>query len=336
MQTATTPPTPPSPVTCKVFEHGRLRGKPNDLGQISEILEEPGTLVWFDVIDPGPNDLDVMKEEFHLHPLSIEDAIHAHQRPKIEPYDTYWFVVLLGVTLEEDQLIFHEVDIFAGEKFLVTVRHSPRFPLEEIERRWQAHPDRVAHGGGFLLYTILDTVVDGYFPIAEWFTEQLDELEERLFRDWTMNSSAMPTIFNLKREGQAFRRAVVPLRDTLSPILRGDLSLVSEKELIYYRDIYDHLVRVIEELDNVRDLLASALDIQLSVIASRQAEVSKQLTIIATIFLPLSFIVGFFGQNFGFLVNHIGSTQTFWFLGIGTEVLAIAVMLIFFKIRGWF
>jgi magnesium transporter len=322
-------------VSCSVFRHGKPTESPVDYSQISEILEEHGTLVWFDVVDPGPNDLAVLQEEFNLHPLAIEDAVEAHERPKIEAFDSYWFLVVQGTTVEPDRIEFHEIAIFAGDRFLVTVRHTPVYPLEDIEKRWHEHPEKL-HGGGFLLYTILDTIVDGYFPVAERFEEQVDRLEEGLFRGRALDADVLPAIFDMKKQAQRFRWAALPMRDILNPIIRRDLDLFPDEEIIYYRDVYDHAVRVIDQLDTLRDLVNSALEIHLSVVANRQNDVARQLTMIATIFLPLSFIVGFFGQNFSFLVGDIVGPGAFFFLGLGTEIVAVALTVWYFKRKGWF
>lgn len=323
-------------LTCRVFRGGRPSPAPKDLGAISEILKEEGTLIWFDVVDPTEKDLALLREEFHLHPLSVEDAVVAHERPKIEAYATYWFLVVLGATVESSGVEFHEVAIFAGKKFLVTVRHGPPYPLEEIEDRWRAHPEKLCQNAGFLLYTILDTVVDGYLPVTELFAERVDEIEEALFADRPMQRGTLPEIFAMKKNAQRFRHAVLPMRDILNPIIRGDVDLLDEHEMPYFRDVYDHAVRVIDQLDTMRDMVNSALEINLSVVANRQNEVAKQLTIIATIFLPLSFIVGFFGQNFSFLVSHIGGPGIFLAFGIGVEVVAVVLTVGYFKVKGWF
>jgi magnesium transporter len=319
-----------------VFEDGQVSGEPRALTDISDILAQKGKLVWLDVVDPKPSDLTLIEQEFHLHPLAIEDAVAAHQRSKIESYGDYYFIVVHAASVSGAQLTLHEIAIFAGRKFLVTVRHNPLYPLEEIIKRWTAHPEHLHNEAGYLLYTILDTVVDGYLPVAELFQERVDALEEFLFERSSSQQQALPEIFRMKKESQLFRRAVIPMREVLNPLVREDLSLYSHEESLYFRDVYDHAVLVVDQLDSARDLVNSALEIQLSVVANRQNEVAKQLTIIATIFLPLSFIVGFFGQNFAWLVNHIGGEATFTLLGIGTEVLAVVLTLMFFKVRGWF
>jgi magnesium transporter len=254
----------------------------------------------------------------------------------VETYEGYLFLVVQATTIAGDDIKFHELDIFVGPNFLVTVRHNPNYPLEEIERRWRAHPEELRKGAGFLLYTILDTIVDGYIPVAETFQERVDALEEDLFASRPVLSDVLEEIFSMKKDAQRFRHVALPMREILTPLIREDISLLSHDESLYFRDVYDHTILVIDQLDAMRDLMNSALEIHLSVIGNRQNEVAKQLTTIATIFLPLSFLVGFFGQNFGFLVNHIGGTGTFWWLGIGSEIVTVALTLLYFKARGWF
>jgi magnesium transporter len=321
---------------CKVYRQGKPSQGVKNLSQISEVLKEEGSVVWLDVVDPSGDDLKILQDEFSLHPLAVEDATQAHERPKIEEFGTYWFVVVQGTTLGDDTIVFHEMAIFAGINFLVTVRHSPVYPLEEIEQRWHAHPEELRRGAGFLLYTILDTVVDGYLPVAQTFQDRVDELEERLFAGRTRDRDVLPRVFSMKKDAQRFRWAVLPMRDILNPIIRKDLGLFPESEIAYYRDVYDHAILVIDQLDTLRDLVNSALEIHLSVVANRQNEVSKQLTVIATIFLPLTFITGFFGQNFSWLVAHIGGGGAFIGLGIGIELATVLITLGYFKLKGWF
>jgi len=321
---------------CQVFHQGRPSDVPHDLSELSDVLEEDAAFVWFDVIDPAASDLTLLQEEFSLHPLAIEDAVHAHQRPKIESYGTYWFIVIHGATLDEGRLHLHEIALFVGQKFLVSVRNAPPYALGEIERRLRVQPDGMHRDSGFLLYTFLDAVVDGYFPIINDFEERIDDLQAEIFQGRPLGNDVLKTIFTMKKDLQAFRRAAVPMRDILTPIIRADLKLFPEADLVYFRDVYDHAVRIIDLIDSARDLVNSALDIHLSVVANRQNEVSKQLTVIATIFLPLTFITGFFGQNFGVLVAHITGAGSFWFAGVGSEVFALALLLFYFRRKGWF
>ena len=323
--------------TCNVFRKGESQPPLDDLADISEILHEQESFVWLDVLDPSANDLDVLAREFGLHPLAIEDAVTADQRPKIESYDTYWFIVVDAATAPGQGVRFHKLAIFAGANFVVTVRHQPAYPLEEIQRRWRAHPQELRRGAGFLLYTILDTIVDGYIPVAESFQAHVDEMEEALFTRRSGHDLVLPWIFAMKKEAQHFRRAVRPVRDILNPLIRQDIQLFREDDLAYFRDVYDHAVRIIEQLDSLRDLMTSALEIHLSVISNRQNEVAKQLTIIATIFLPLTFITGCFGQNFGLQVGtFLLPLWTFWVFGLGLELATVLVTIGYFRRKGWF
>jgi len=326
-------------IRCQVLRDGRPSPPPGNLTDLSEILKEGHSFVWFDVVDPGPSDLALLQEEFDLHPLAIEDAVSAHQRSKIEAYgDAYWFVVVHGVTREDKRLIFHEIALFVGKKFIVSVRHDPAYALDEIERRWLARgsSNRLRHDSGFLLYTILDTIVDGYSAVVDTLEDRVEEIEGDLFRNRPLDDDALIEVYSMRRDIQQFRRAALPMREILTPLTRGDLPLLSPEEMPYYRDVYDHVLRAVDDLDAVRDLATSALDLHLSVSGAQQNEVSKQLTIIATIFLPLTFVTGFFGQNFSWMIDHINGERPFWILGVGGEVAALASLLFYFRRRGWF
>jgi magnesium transporter len=321
---------------CLVYD-GTAQPRPlSELGNISEVLADADTFVWLDVVDPQPDDFALIQEEFGLHPLAVEDALKAHERPKIEAYDDSWFVIVQGATRDGDELRIHEVAIFAGAKFIVTARTRPPYPLDEVERRWQFLPASVRRDSGALLYTILDTVVDGYTTIAEAFEEHVDALESALLGDARRTNAVLLEIYEMKKDLSRFRRAVVPVRDILTPILRGDLQLFGADELPYYRDVLDHVGRVVDQLDGAREVVNNARETHISMASHRQNEVAKQLTIVATVFLPLTFITGFFGQNFGWLVNHITDRQTFALWGIGSEVFALAALLAYFRYKHWF
>ena len=323
-------------VRCTVFKNGAAEREPHDLAEISEILKEPGSLVWLDVVGPDPSAMKVLQDEFGLHPLAVEDAMTAHERPKIDGYGDYWFLVVYGVTIVDKEVTVHELALFSGKNYLITVRREPAYPIDEIERRWRTRSEMSSRDSGALLFTVMDTVVDGYFDAVESLDEQISAIEAELLRSGMAGGDLPLRIFGLKRDLQRFRRAAVPMRDILNPIIRGDLVLYKNEEIAYFRDVYDHAIRVIDQLDAARDLVNNALEINLSIVANRQNAIVKQLTVIATIFLPLTFITGFFGQNFGFLVNRIGTTTSFWALGIGAQVFALAALLWFFKAKRWF
>jgi magnesium transporter len=321
---------------CMIFTGKDSARALKDPSEISELLRDENNFVWFDLAEPTQQDLELLKTEFDLHPTAIEDAALVHERPKIESYDGYWLVVLHAATLEEDKLVLHELAVFAGKNFLVSIRAHPVFPLDEIERRWLAK-GALPHTSTGLLYVILDTVVDGYHPVANAYDERLVRLENRvLHAKRNPSQEVLREVLRFKRDLVRLRHAIIPVRDILAPLLRGDLAELDPSISAYFRDVYDHALRVTEQVDSIRDLLNSTLDIHLSSEAHRQGEVSKQLTIIATIFLPLTYITGFFGQNFGWMVNHITEAPQFLWLGIGIQLGALALLVLYFKRKGWF
>ena len=322
---------------CMIFTGKDTARALKDPREISDLLQDEHNFVWFDLAEPTADDLKLLQEEFSLHPTAVEDAALVHERPKIESYDTYWLVVLHAATLnDENELELHEIAVFVGKNFVVTIRAHPVFPLDEIERRW-ASKNAVPHTSTGLLYVILDVVVDGYHPVASEYDERLVALENRVLgRERNHPQQVLREVLAFKRDLVALRHAVSPVRDIISPLVRGDLAPLDHALLAYFRDVYDHALRVTDQIDSIRDLLNSTLDIHLSSEAHRQGEVSKQLTIIATIFLPLTYITGFFGQNFGWMVNHIDKPEHFAYIGIGSQLIALAILLAYFKRKGWF
>jgi magnesium transporter len=321
---------------CVEFREGKRHEVITDLDDISERLKSSDNLIWLDLVSPSSGELEVLRREFDLHPLAIEDAQTAHERPKIEAYPNYVFLIVHPATWKDERLIIHEMAIFAGPRYLVTIHHEPAYPLAEAERRWHLHDGELGADVGILLYTLLDTIVDGYFPISDRLEEWISELQNGLFDARSDQNKTLRDIFELKNDVHHARRAIVPMRDILQPLLRGDLKLFDRDDLPFYRDVYDHAIRVIDQLDSARDFINSALEIHLSLVANRQNEVAKQLAIIATVFLPLTYITGFFGQNFGFMVNGITTPQTFWLIGVGTQVVGLVALLGYFKIKRWF
>ncbi len=320
---------------CYVYRGTRDRQHVEDLDQISEIIREPSSLVWFDVVDPGPNDLALLQAEFDLHPLAIEDALGPHQRAKIESYGRYVFLIVHGVTRSPDGLATHEIAIFAGESFVVTVRHDPAYPMDDLRARWHDGIDGKVTDAPALVHAILDALVDGYLPISDLFETRLDELENVLLEQGRISSVALRRISAMRKDLSAFRRAVVPMREILALPIRGDSHFFTRDDLPYYRDVLDHVLLVIDRIESTREAMTNVLETNIGISSNRQNEVSKQLTLIATIFLPLTFITGFFGQNFGWLVDNIKSQQSFWIYGVGTEVVAVVALLTYFRFRGW-
>jgi magnesium transporter len=321
---------------CMIFTGNDSARALKDPTEISDLLRDDKNFVWFDLAEPTQADLQLLQTEFDLHPTAIEDAALVHERPKIESYGAYWLVVLHAATIDDGKLVLHELAVFAGKNFVVTIRAHPVYPLEEIERRWLAK-GTLPHTSTGLLYVILDTVVDGYNPIANAYDERLVALENRvLHAKRNAAQDVLREVLRFKRDLVQLRHAVAPVRDILGPLLRGELAELDSSITAYFRDVHDHALRATEQIDSIRDLLNSTLDIHLSSEAHRQGEVSKQLTIIATVFLPLTYITGFFGQNFGWMVNHIADGREFLWLGIGAQLVTLALLVVYFRRKGWF
>ncbi len=290
-------------------------------------------LFWLDLHEPAPAQLDAVRDAFGFHPLAIEDSEHFGQRPKLEEYDGFSFLVLYGHAPDEDDLV--EVHVYVGETFVVTIRRDESPALDELSRYSEgglSERETAAH----LLYRIADALVDSFFPALSRFDDRLELIEDDLIRN--PKPEHMQDIVAMRRRLARLRRVIAPQRDLLGRIAAGAHEVPGMTPEIerYFRDIYDHLIRLGETLDVLRELMTSAVDVYLSSGANRLGEVTKQLALIATIFLPLTFITGFFGQNFDWMVDHVDTLTEFLVLGVGLQLAGMAVLLVFFKRRGWF
>jgi magnesium transporter len=299
---------------------------------VAELLAS-GETFWLDLERPSHEDFTVLRELFGFHPLAVEDSETFGQRPKVEDYEDFVFLVVYGWSPDEDGLV--EVHCFYSERCLVTVHRDPAPSLDGLFEKLDHHRDRFPEAA-LLLYAVVDRLVDELFPALERLDESLDAIEERVFE--APREQQLQDIFAMKRQLARLRRVVAPQRDVLARVVSGGVELPGMTREVerYYRDVYDHLIRLTEEVDGDRELANSAIDAYLSTASNRLNATTKQLTVIATIFLPLSFLTGFFGQNFAWMVGEVGSWQAFALLGIGLELLTIAGLLLLFRLRGWF
>ncbi|MBA3728563.1 MAG: magnesium/cobalt transporter CorA [Actinobacteria bacterium] len=319
-------------ITCRLYREGQLKETGFDPDLVSEFLKEPESLVWVDVESPSPQDIAMLGEEFGFHELALEDCLHPHQRPKIESYGSYFFLVAYGVTLRDGELVGHEVGAFVGKGYLVTVRKAPAIDLRPVVERWDIHEHLLKEGGGYLLYILLDEIVDGYFSTLDYLEDLSEEVEEHVL-DSDGDPMAQNQIFRLKKQVLLFRRWVSPLRDVLDVMQRKVVQVVTPELEPYYRDVYDHVLRVTDFVDTLREILSTALDAHLTVVSNRLNEVMKRLTSWAAIILVPTLIAGIYGMNF------VHMPELDWLFGypfaLGLMALSAGALYVTFKKRDW-
>lgn len=300
--------------------------------RVEQLLAE-GSFFWLDLDRPDPEDFEVLRDVFKFHPLALEDSEHFGQRAKLDEYDDYVFLVVYGAVPDEDRLV--EVHCFYSANYLVTVHRDDCPAFREIRERYSKRAKPIDNPS-LLLYRIVDGLVDSFFPILADFDDRIDLLENEIFL--RPSDAQLQEIFAMKRLFVGLRKAITPQRDLFASLMGGvaDLPGMGQEDERYFRDVYDHLIRISDLIDTYRDLLTSSMDVYLSTVSNRLNGVIKQLTIIATIFLPLSWVTGFFGQNFGFEVRHISSWEAFLGYGIGIEVIGLVLLLGYFKRQRWF
>ncbi|GGR27227.1 magnesium transporter CorA family protein [Deinococcus ruber] len=289
-----------------------------------------GGFLWFDLTEPTPPSLAVLQRHFRLHPLAVEDAIHAHQRAKLETYPGFEFLVAHGVLQTPGGgLGIHELDLFIGEHVVISVRHGSGLPVEEILSRWERVPAAWRADASSLLYVLLDALVDEYGPLVERLETELRTVRRDLTQASGPEEPVLQRIFVLSERIHSAHAVIFPLREVLGALLHAGPPVVSPQEVPYFRDIRDHAVHTLERLELARSQADRAFDIYLALENRRQGASARQLTMVATIFLPLTLVTGFFGQNFSFLIDHvIAGPRAFWTLCIGFELLVAVVTLV--------
>ena len=305
-----------------------------DEERIRELLKED-RFFWLDLHAPGDDQVRKLGELFGFHPLALEDTHSFGQRPKLDDYGHYALLVFYGGPVDSDAQLdkLREVHMFVSGSYLITVH---RVPLPELHEERNKIDGRAIHSEQFVIYRILDALTDSYFPPLSRIDDEIDDLEDAMLAG--PSNEQLDRVFALKRALVHMRKIVTPERDLFASSIDqlADLPGLQLDERDYFRDVYDHLIRISDLIDSYRDLLSGATDLYLSTQANRQNEVMKQLTIIATIFLPLTFLTGFFGQNFAWLVRNIASAWVFWVFGVGGLALSCLLLAAYFWRKRWF
>jgi magnesium transporter len=318
----------------RLYRHGVLELQDFPVADISEHLLEPDVTVWLDYCAPTREELAEVAEEFGLHPLAVDDAVHAHQRPKLDRYDSHLFLTGYSATLDVStgELASSEIAAFILPQALVTIRRDEEFAAESLTRRWDASPDLAKHGVGFLVWGLLDELVDGYFATVQSLDSEIENLEDQLFSDTNLASEVQRRTFELRKSLVLLRRIVLPMREVVNSLLRRDLHIVDDAIGPYYQDVYDHVLRATEWTESLRDLVSTILETHLTIQSNRMNLVMKKVTSWAAIIAVPTAITGFYGQN----VPYPGFAQPLGFWISCALILGMSGGLyVAFKRRDW-
>jgi magnesium transporter len=323
-------------IHVRVFRDGVADKGEIEPSAVKGCLADDGAFVWFDAPEPSEDDIAALGAAFDLHPLTLEDISHRHQRPRVELFEHYGFITLRPLTIGDPDLIEHEVHAVVGKRFLGTLRYGPHpFPVDDVTRRLDRQPDLLrSDPGGFAVYALIDEVVDNYLTIVETLEDRADDLEDVVFADDPTADSTeiQERIFREKRDVVRLRRFSSPLRQGLD-LLQEEPGLVTEPLLPYYRDVTEHAIRVAELADNIRDVLTALLELRVSQIANHLNVIMRKLTAWAAILLVPTLIAGIYGMNFrnmpelGWRFGYAGAIAV-----MGVASFALYVM---FKKKEW-
>jgi magnesium transporter len=291
-----------SEAMTRVYRKGVLEAEGFALADISEYVEQPDTVVWVDFCGPSKEQLHELAGELGLHELAVEDALGAHQRPKVDRYASHIFLSCHSVRLDREASSLNEteIDAFVNERWLITVRKSEGFSIQPVLQRWDRSPDLAAQGVSFFLYGLLDVVVDSYFEAVEEFDDYYEEVSAGIFSDRPLDPAQQRHWFEMRRAMVRFHRLVVPMREVISNLMRREHSAVSEDLYPYFQDVYDHVLRITESSESLRELVSTIVETNLSLRDYRQNQVVKKVSSWAAIIAVPALITGFYGMNVPF------------------------------------
>jgi len=284
-------------INCVAYEEGRKLAD-IDKGEISDYLARPGCFVWVALLDATEAELEEMREEFDLHELAVEDARVGHQRPKIEEYGNSLFVVLRTIEVAGDELKLGEVDIFAGPNYVLSVRHATERGFKEVRSRCEREPELLRNGSGYVLYALMDAVVDRYFPVLDAVETELESAEEQLFAAAAAPRANIESLYYVKQKLTTLKHATGPLLEYAGKLYGGRVPQVCGGLTEYFRDVHDHLVRLNQSIDTARDTIATAIQVNLGMIAIGENEVTKRLAAYAALVAVPTMVAGVYGMNF--------------------------------------
>lgn len=283
-------------INCVAYHDGKKLADIS-IEEIPQYTAQPEAIVWVALKDPEISEIEQMQQQFHLHELAIEDACHGHQRPKIEEYGDSLFVVMHLVEMQENNLIVGEVNVFASKKYALSIRSRSGYHFLGVRQRCEQEPELLKQGAGFILYALMDAVVDRYFPILDMLESELETIEEKIFSKGSARSN-IERLYELKRKVMILKHAVAPLAEAVGKLYGGRVPPVCIKTQEYFRDISDHLLRINSAIESMRDTIATAIHVNLSMVAIEESEVTKRLAAWAGIFAVATAFAGIWGMNF--------------------------------------
>jgi magnesium transporter len=319
----------------RLYRDGKLVLEDFPNQDISAHIAEPGSVVWLDLCAPTPDDLAMITEEFGLHELAVEDARHEHQRPKLDRYRSHCFLSMYAVCTDRggEELAVNELSVFLTPKAMITVRADDSFDMEGVVARWDDAPELAEYGVGFLLHGLLDHVVDGHFRAVQDMDDRIEELEEVLFDGSAKETRDIQRAsFALRKNLVRLRRMVLPMREMVNTLMRRDLHLVADPMMAYYQDVYDHVLRVTEWTESLRDMVGSVMETNLTIQGNRMNMIMKKVTSWASIVAVPTAVTGFYGQN----IPYPGFGAEWGFYASTGVTIAISIALYLgFRRRDW-
>lgn len=318
-------------INCVAYQEGK---KLSDIPveRIGEVLRTPGTFVWVAMRDPEPDELEAMRLQFGLHELAVEDAQRGHQRPKIEEYGDCIFAVIQLVDLENGELVVGEVDVFVGHNYVLSVRARSKQTFLGVRDRCEREPHLLKQGSSFVLYALMDAAVDRYFPVIDALETEIEAIEEKIFEKGSQRAN-IERLYELKRKVMTMRHAVVPLLEGVGKLYGGRVPAICANSQEYFRDVYDHLLRINASIDDLRDTAATAMQVNLSMVTIEESEVNKRLAAWAGIFAVATAFAGIWGMNF----EHMPELRWEFGYPLALATIAAACGLLYwrFKKTGW-
>ena len=327
-----------TPTKCqartRLYRHGVLELEGFPVANISDYLADESAVIWLDLHDPDHEDLAVLSAEFGLHPVAIEDAVHEHERAKLDRYNGYLFLAAYGVSLDSDsgELATSELAAFITRHALITIRKDDGLDIGAVISYWDASPDLAKYGVGYLLHGLLDHIVDGHFAAVRGLDDAIEALEDQLFSDDSQDREVQRRSFQLRKSLVLLRRVVLPMREVVNALMRRDLHLLSDPMQPYYQDVYDHVLRATEWTESLRDLVTTILETNLTIQGNRMNIITKKVTSWAAIVAVPTFVTGFYGMNVPYpgFSQHSGAV-----ISVTIMIVVASVLYVVFKRKDW-